>query len=141
MPACVFFRVQGNNASVLAAHGSALDDATLGRFVAPAWSGTPLELLVVESRYRGAVPEAEPYRAFFRDLGLPLPREIFLVPIHLSDRVFGILMGASGATEPLPCTEDVSTRLARMLVLALTLTLLKDKMRDTARQRRAEAAS
>jgi len=141
MPACVFFRVQANNATVLAAHGSKLDAATLGRFVAPAWSGTPLELLVVGSSYRGPVPDAAPYRAFFRELGLEVPREIFLLPIHLTNRVFGIFMGASAPEQPLTCAQEVSTRLARMLVLALTLSVLKDKMRHAAREQRTEASS
>ena len=132
MAACVFFRVQDGEARILASHGLGLDSASAARFVVPAWSGTPLELLTVRPRYRGPVPQADPYTAFFRSLGLDVPAEISLLPVSLTERPFGILLGASTPTGKLDCAAEVPVRLAHMLALALTLTLLKDKLRAAA---------
>jgi hypothetical protein len=135
MPVCVFFRVRQDSARILAARGLPLDGAARDRFVAPAWSGTPLELLTVRSHYRGRLPEADAYRSFFQELGLEVPVEILLLPIRLTDQVFGIMMGTGSPTQPLDHPGETDARLARMLVLALTLTVLKDKMRAAARPR------
>ena len=127
---CVLFRVKDSVAEPWAARSSAGDLSLPQGIAFPVGSGTPLELLVVHAHYRGAVPAEPAYRAFFARLGLPVPRDILLLPILLGDRLIGIVYGDGGPDGAIRGSIEGQLRLQQKLTLGLTLVLIKNKIQQ-----------
>jgi hypothetical protein len=127
---CILFRVKDGEARVWDVRGHSLDPEVKESFVAPAMSGSPLELLTIYPTYRGPVPDEQAYRRFFDELELQVPHEIVLLPIEVSGRLVAILYGDGGAVEAIPAPFAEQRRLARKLVLGLTMLLIQRKIRE-----------
>ncbi len=80
--------------------------------------------------YRGAVPEEKAYLEFFDALGLAVPREIALVPIEVAGRRVAILYGDAGALGEIAAPFADQLQLGRKLVLAMTMVLIRNKIRE-----------
>jgi hypothetical protein len=130
VPTCILFRVEDGEARVWDVRGHAMHPDARESFVAPAMSGSPLELLVIHPFYRGAVPDERAYRSFFIDLDLVTPREMILVPIKVAGRLVAILYGDGGPSDPIPTPLEEQRRLAQKLGLALTMILIRSKIQE-----------
>jgi hypothetical protein len=128
MATCILFRIKDGVARVWDLRGHMMNPDVRASFAVPAMSGSLLELLAVHPAYRGPVPDERPYRRFFVELDLPMPREIVLVPVKVAGRLVGILYGDSGVSGEIEAPFDEQNRLGQKLGLALTLMLIRRKI-------------
>jgi hypothetical protein len=66
----------------------------------------------------------------FVDLEVAVPREMVLVPIKVAGKLVAILYGDGGPSDPIPTPFEEQRRLARKLGLALTMILIRSKIRE-----------
>jgi hypothetical protein len=89
-----------------------------------------LELLTVHPAYRGPVPNEKAYRRFFIELDLEVPDEIVLLPIKVAGQLVAILYGDAGESRVISAPFAEQHRLARKLSLALTMILIRHKIKE-----------
>jgi hypothetical protein len=129
MANCVMFRVSDNTARIWDARSSFVDRHVRSSVAIPVASGSLLELLAVHPYFNGPTPTENSYQLFFTQLGLPVPYQIMLLPIKVGSRLVAIFYGDGGVTGEIKGTLEDQLQLARKLALALTLVLIKDKIR------------
>jgi hypothetical protein len=130
MAHCILFRLKEGEARIWDLRGHAMGPRARTTFAVPAASGNPLELLAVHPSYRGAVPDEPAYRRFFANLGLAVPRDIALVPIEVAGRRVAILYGDAGPSGEIAAPFADQLQLGRKLVLAMTMVLIRNKIRE-----------
>jgi hypothetical protein len=128
MTNCVLFRVNDDTASIWADRSSFIDRHARASVAMPLASGSLLELLAVRPHFRGPVPQDHAYRVFFTMTGLPLPREIVLIPIRVANRVVAVLYGDGGMDGKIGQDTADLLELVRRFALALTLVVIKKKI-------------
>ncbi len=130
MANCVLFRVNDNTARIWDARSSFIDRHVRSSAAMPVASGSLLELLVVRPYFKGPTPTEHAYQLFFTQLGLPVPAQMMLLPIKVGSRLVAILYGDGGVTGEIEGPLEDHFRSARKLALALTLGLIKAKIRE-----------
>jgi hypothetical protein len=93
-------------------------------------TGTSIfSLMLGDGFYRGPVP-AEPHHRFvYEALRTDVPREVLLLPVYLNDRLVAIVHGDGGFTGRIRGETESYVVLARRLGLALSMLVLKQKIR------------
>jgi len=129
---CILFRVTDNMATIWDARSSFVDNHARDSVSMSAVSDSLLELLVVRPYYGGPVPLEESYRGFFTLIGLPVPREILLIPVCVGNRLVAILYGDGGNGGTVSRHLEEHVELARRFGLALTLVVIKNKLMNQA---------
>jgi hypothetical protein len=130
MSTCVLFRVIDGEATIWDVRGHTMSPHARENFSVPSASGSLLEILQIHPTYRGPVPNEAPYHRFFAELELETPREVILLPIKVVGQVVGILYGNAGPDGEIATPFMEQQLLARKLGLALTLILIRNKIRD-----------
>jgi hypothetical protein len=74
------------------------------------------------------VPDEPPYAFFFESLGIPVPNEILLVPLHQNDRLVAVFYG-SRARGGLPGDGAAFRRLMQKAALGLDMLWVQRKIR------------
>ncbi len=126
----ILFRVNDGEATIWDVRGHRMSPHARDSFTAPSMSGSLLEMLQIHPTFRGPVPNEAPYHRFFSELELETPREIVLLPIKVVGQIVGILYGDAGPTGEIVTPFMEQQQLARKLGLALTLILIRNKIRD-----------
>lgn len=121
--------VRGEEATVWSAVGfpPGVGAASPARF--PIRRGTIFDLLLGNERYAGPLPREPRYLDFYRALGAEPPEEILFIPVHLSDRLVALLLGDGGPVGRIQGDLRDHVGLVRMLGLALSMLILKKKIR------------
>jgi hypothetical protein len=130
MGICILFRVEEGEARIWDVRGHSISPDVRASFVVPAFSGCVLELLTVHPAYRGPVPNEKAYRRFFIELDLEVPDEIVLLPIKVAGQLVAILYGDAGESRVISAPFAEQHRLARKLSLALTMILIRHKIKE-----------
>jgi hypothetical protein len=89
-----------------------------------------LDQLLGRDHYHGPLGDTQAHREIYERLAVPAPREIFLVPIHVNDRLVALFLGDGGPEGRVVGEPREGLRLARLLGLALNLVILKKKIRN-----------
>ena len=87
-------------------------------------------MLLGNAYYRGSVPDDPSCRCFFGTLDSEIPSEVILAPIYLNDRLVAVFYADSGDGETIEAETEHCLRLVRKLSLALSMLLLKMKIRS-----------
>ena len=95
----------------------------------PIRSGSLFDLLLGNEYYLGPLPREPRYLDFYRELGAEPPAEILFIPVHLSDRLVALLLGDGGPEGRVEGSAREHLGLVRMLGLALSMLILKKKIR------------
>lgn len=121
--------VRGEEASVWSAAGfpPGVGAGTPARF--PIRAGSLFDLLLGNEHYVGPLPREPRYLDFYRTLGAEPPDEILFIPVHLSDRLVALLLGDGGPGGRIGGNIRDHLGLTRMLGLALSMIILKKKIR------------
>jgi hypothetical protein len=78
--------------------------------------------------YFGPVPDLPANQAFYRDLGVPSPDRVLLVPLAIKGRLIAVLYGDNGTTRREEPDIALFRRLAQKAVLALEILILRNKI-------------
>jgi hypothetical protein len=129
MTRSLLFSVKGSTARLWDWHGLGLapDRAAGLRF--PVTTGSIFTLLLGNKYYRGPVPDDAGCRCFYGALRVEVPAEVLLIPIYLNDRLVTMFYGDTGSGTPIEGDTEDYLRLARKISLALSMLLLKMKLR------------
>jgi Type II secretion system (T2SS), protein E, N-terminal domain len=87
--------------------------------------------LLGDDHYRGPVGTSPEHRRFYEWLGIDAPAEILLVPVYLNDRLVAVIYADGGPRGQIGAPTEHYRRLARMLALALTAIVYKNRIRET----------
>ena len=82
-----------------------------------------------DDHYRGPLGNDAEHLRFYSWLGIGLPAEILLVPVHLNDRLVALIYGDGGIGGSIKGLTESYVRLARMIAVALTIVVYKNKLR------------
>ncbi|HXV77483.1 MAG TPA: hypothetical protein VD788_14305 [Candidatus Polarisedimenticolaceae bacterium] len=122
-PRCLLWRVDGLTAILWDWRGFAIDAARRSRLTLKVTEEPVFRLVAGSTCYRGPVPPAPEYRAFFERLGVDEPSEVEVVPLHMDDRLVALFYGDSG-TRPTVSTPSLDYRRA-LLKLGYALWMLR----------------
>ena len=130
MPRCLLFAVRNGEASIWSGAGfpGAASGAASPRF--PIHGAGIFHLLLGNEHYLGPLADDPRHKTFYRALGAEPPAEIFLAPVHLSDRLVALVLGDGGPGGRITGDARDPLKLVSMLALSLSLLVLKKKIRD-----------
>jgi hypothetical protein len=128
-PRCIFFSVRGTLARPWDWRGMSIPPDKIASLGVPVTAEPVFMLPRGEDHYRGSVPDDPAYLTLYRELGLQVPREILVFPVHLDDRLITIFYGDSGARDRITGRTEDYHRLMRKLVLALKMLVIQRKIR------------
>ncbi len=141
MPRCLLLAVRNGEASIWSGAGfpGAAFGAASPRF--PIHGAGIFHLLLGNEHYLGPLADDPRHTTFYRALGAQPPAEIFLAPVHLSDRLVALVLGDGGPGGRIAGEARDHLKLVRMLALSLSLLVLKRKIRDVASFAPADAGA
>jgi hypothetical protein len=90
----------------------------------------PVDLLLLPGSdfYFGPVPELPANRQFYRDLSVPTPDRVLLVPILIKGRLIALLYGDNGVGRREEPDIALFRRVAQKASLALEILILRNKI-------------
>ena len=121
------FAVRGDELGLWAARG--FDPAHANSAPFPIASSGILKHLLGDDHYHGPLGNEPENRRFYDWLGIDAPAEILLVPVHLNDRFVALIYGDGGTLGRVQGQTERYVRLTRMLAVALTSIVYKNKIR------------
>ncbi len=132
VPRCIFFVVKGDAAVGWTGRGAGLEEARL-RSLSVRVGGDPREgvLSLVSpgaAHYLGPLPQAPRAHQLYRDLGVPAPRIVLIVPIAVKGRAAAYLYGDSGETPRLAVDVPAILGLCGRAGMALQIIILRNKI-------------
>lgn len=126
---CILFGVKDEAAIVWDARGIPLTAKAKETIAFPLTTEPLFALPMGEPFYRGPVRHEPRCQAFYKTLGIEAPAEILLIPVHLNDRIAALFYADGGPKDGIEGATDAFERLTRKLSLALSLLILKRKIR------------
>jgi hypothetical protein len=129
MERSLFLVITDDVARVWDSRGSDFDRRRKSQAVFSVSEEKIFELLLGDDYYRGPLPSKASFLNFYKVLGMPAAKEIFLVPIYLDDHLVAVFYGDGGASGTISGDTDDFLRLFRIFSDAVDLIILKDRMR------------
>jgi hypothetical protein len=117
----VLFRVRGGNAIVWRASGAEFDAHAVAGAGFPVLSESIFGLLNGEDHYAGPLPMDPIHLGFYRKLGIPVPKHLVLVPVHLDDKLIAMFYGDCGRTGAIGADIEQLRRLLAKAALAINV--------------------
>ncbi len=124
----MLFRVEAGAARVWKAHGIDLGPRQLTNLAVPIVAEPVFGLLDGQLFFQGAVPGEARYRAFFESLGIGVPREMLLIPLHHDDRLMALFFGCPPPGCSLRGDGGSYRRLMQKATLGLTLLAMRQRI-------------
>lgn len=127
MARCILFKVKGPTASIWKTAGVSID-AVRANLTFELTSEPVFGLLEGEDVYRGPIPAEARFRGFYDALGMVMPGQALVLPVHLDDRLVVIFYGDDGPEGEIRGETEVYRRLMKKLGIALNINMLKRKI-------------
>jgi hypothetical protein len=129
---CMVFVVKGDQAVGWAGCGDGLSEGMMERLALPLPSRDRDSIFSVvqsdSSHYLGPVPTLHAFESFFRDLGVPRPRFILVIPIMVKGRTTAYLYGDCGDSVNLTMDVPSMLTLCKQAGMALQIIILRNKI-------------
>ncbi len=110
-------------------HGSGFDPARVRATTVPFGVPSIFSYFRMGSDfYFGPVPDLPANQHFYRDLSVPAPDRVLLIPIHIKGRLIALLYGDNGAGRREEPDIALFRRVAQKASLALEILILRNKI-------------
>ncbi|MCZ6671135.1 MAG: hypothetical protein O6947_08905 [Acidobacteria bacterium] len=130
MERCILFSVKSDHAVLWGSRGIALNQDNGRHIRIPICEAPIFQLLLGEDHFRGALPDNPLLHGFYESLGMAIPAEVLMIPVHFMDRLVAIFYGDGGLSSGIRGqTQDYRTLLQK-LTLAFNLVRIKEKIRS-----------
>jgi hypothetical protein len=130
MSRCLLFAVRERQARIWDWRGVALAPAKVSSLRVPVEASGILELVAGSEWYRGPVPQQPSQIEFYKTLGLAVPTEALILPIHFEDRLAAFLYGDGGDLGHVVGKTDLYLRLAQKMGTALAILALRHRLQQ-----------
>jgi hypothetical protein len=117
----VLFRVRGGNATVWRVSGAEIAPHSVADMDFPILAEPIFGLLNGEDHYAGPLPTDPIHLGFYRKLGIPTPKHLVLVPVHLDDQLIAMFYGDCGRTGAIGADFEQLRRLLAKAALAINV--------------------
>lgn len=126
------FSVEGDRVSFWGSAGLGSETDGDHEETATKCSDWMFQLMLGRDHYRGPLPEGSAHARFFAALGLDLPAEILLIPVHVNDRLVGLFYADGGHQGQVRGETSLYFQMIRMFCLALSHIAIRQRIRAMA---------